>query len=97
MPKDKISSEDAILKAAQVKESEDLKNAARRLFSTTDGIKIGRAMMRACQIYSLEIDMLDNDKVRSMVSRTFLYKFFIIGMLTSQQRMAIETPDKKEK
>jgi len=97
MQKDKGLSKEEMVKAAQIKESEDLKNAARRLFSTTDGIKIGNAMMKSCQIYSLEIDMLDNEKVRSMVSRSFLYKLFIIGMLTPQQRMAIETPDKKEK
>jgi len=91
------SKKDAELKVAQLKESEDLKNAARRLFSTIDGIKVGRAMMRTCQIYDLQIDTLDDSKIRSMVSRSFLYKLFIIGMLTPQQRMAVESPEKKEK
>lgn len=95
MPKDKASIEQEALVAKQQKESEDLKNAARRLFSTKDGVTVARAMMNICQIYSLDIDTLDNDKVRSMVSRAFLYKLFIVGMLTPQQRMLIETKEEK--
>lgn len=97
MPESKKElTKEEIKRAAQIKEAEDLKNAARRLFTTKDGIKIAKAMMKTCQMYSLDIDMLDDEKVRSLVSRSFLYRFFIIGMLTPQQRMAIESPEEKE-
>jgi len=98
MPENKTLKEEAdAQRAALVKRAEDLKNATRRLFTTKDGITVANAMMSVCEIYNLDIDSLKDPELRSAVGKTFLYKAFIIGMLTPQQRMAIETPDKKEK
>lgn len=84
------------LRAEQTKKAEDLKNAARRLFTTKDGIVVAKAMMRISNIYNLSADLEADDKMlRALAGRTFMYNYFIKGLLTSEQLVAIESVEKK--
>lgn len=99
MPKgeEKKLSPKEIQEAQIKKEAEDLKNAARRLFSTPDGIRVAKHMMKmsgiydACDVNRSPLDVCMDDKaMRAFAGRQFIYKYFIVGMLTPQQRMKIE-------
>lgn len=78
------------------KKAKELKEAARRLFSTKDGNLIAKEMLRVSGMYGLDNDLLPDERLRAVAGRSFAYKYFIVGMCTTEQRLAIEAPEEGE-
>ena len=81
--------------ALSAEEAEELKKACQYIFSTSEGKIVASYMMKVCGTNKFPNLNLDPMTMACQRGMEYIYKFFVVGMVSPETKMEIETRGSK--